>query len=393
MKRGSPSGSFGAAPKRRKHESFDAASSAAAIASHHERGTGSNDRFSRGGGGRGVGGSRAHSSSVVLRGRGSGANRGGTYHRGGSSFAESYRSDRSNCPSYRGARGGYHHAHTTSTLDESFRPRVCDVTTKDKLAAAAYNSTTSRVPAAAGQHQRSEQAAAAASPHQRVGGSVKSNKKARDVVVILEKAGLLQGHVSLVDAYERAATTEIANESLRDVRPDIVHQCLLALFDSDLAAERHLRVYINLIARVGKVVEVSPGLRPPRTYARFCGLMSVLLRDGRVCSAEGEVLMRTLPGSLAPVLPHGAEVVGVVNALASPVRTAMQLAQQAQAEPVSDALQGGIKNVSAFYCVSCTDDCDLSGVDYVSRTVCLSPYPLSSHVMCSRLCEAHARVL
>lgn len=230
------------------------------------------------------------------------------------------------------------------------------------------------------------------------GGSVprvprggRTPKTSRDVVVILEKAGLLLGNMGLVDAYERAATTEVANESLQNVRPDIVHQCLLALFDSDLAYQHRLRVYISLFARTGKVIEVSPALRPPRTFARFRGLMCALLRDGRVTATDGQVLMRVMPGTVAPVIPHGAEVVGITNALTAPIETAKKLAQHAQAHPVDDALQGGVKNVEAFYCISCTDDCSLDGVDYVSRTVCVSAYPTTAHVMCARIAEAHSR--
>lgn len=239
--------------------------------------------------------------------------------------------------------------------------------------------------------------AASASTHFRNGaqeGRVPrpKTKAVRNVVVILEKAGLLLGHMGLVDAYDRAATTELTNESLMDVRPDIVHQCLLALFDSDLAYQRRLRVYISLFTRSGKVVEVSPALRPPRTYNRFRGLISVLLRDGRVCSTDGQVLMRLMPGSVAPVIPHGAEVVGLTNSVSAPITTATQLAQDAVANPVDDALQGGIKNITAFYCISCTDDCNMDGIDYVTRSVCLSAYPMSSHVQCARICEGHSRV-
>lgn len=224
------------------------------------------------------------------------------------------------------------------------------------------------------------------------GGGHSRAGKPRDVVVILEKAGILLGNMGLVDAYDRAATTEIANASLTDVRPDIVHQCLLALFDSDLAYQHRLRVYISLFVRQGKVIEVSPALRPPRTYTRFRGLMAALLRDGRVCSTDGQVLMRLMPGSVAPIIPHGAEVVGLTNSLASPIVTATQLAQQAAAAPVDDALQGGIKHVTAFYCISCTDDCNLDGIDYITKSVCLSAYPMTAHVQCARVCEGHTRV-
>lgn len=209
-------------------------------------------------------------------------------------------------------------------------------------------------------------------------------------MVILEKAGLLLGNMGIVDAYERAATTELANESLKDVRPDIVHQCLLALCDSELAHENRLRIYISLFSRSGKVIEVSPALRPPRTYGRFRGLMASLLREGHVTSLDGQVLMRVMPGSVAPVIPNGAEVTGISNSMSAPVVTAVQLGTKGHKTPVDDSLQGGVKGVEAFYVISCTDDCNMTGIDYVTREVCLSAYPASSHVMCARICEGHA---
>ncbi|KPA84220.1 hypothetical protein ABB37_02272 [Leptomonas pyrrhocoris] len=242
-------------------------------------------------------------------------------------------------------------------------------------------------------HRRDSHPVQNAAP--RIQGSGRSRNgaaKPRDVVVILEKAGILMGNMGLVDAYDRAATTEIANASLKDVRPDIVHQCLLALFDSDLAYQHRLRVYISLFSRQGKVIEVSPALRPPRTYARFRGLMAALLRDGRITSTDGQVLMRLMPGSVAPIIPHGAEVIGLTNGLTAPIVTPTQLAQQAAAAPVDDALQGGIKHVTAFYCVSCTDDCNLDGIDYITKSVCLSAYPMTAHVQSARICEGHTRV-
>jgi len=212
----------------------------------------------------------------------------------------------------------------------------------------------------------------------------------RDVVVILEKAGLFLGRDGLVDAYDRAASAEIANESLKDVRPDIVHQCLLALYDTDLAFRRRLKVYISTIK--GKTIEVSPQLRPPRTYGRFKGLIATLLRDGMVkSSSDGQVLLRTLPGSVAPVIPHGAKVTGLTNSNQAPVRTATQLAKAARDVPVPNELQGGVKNVVGFYCISCTDDQDLSKIDYITDFACVNVYPASSHVICARICEGFGR--
>ena len=210
------------------------------------------------------------------------------------------------------------------------------------------------------------------------------------VVVILEKAGLWLGREGLVDAYERTATTEVANESLTEARPDIVHQCLLALFDSDLGAAGRLRIYISTTR--GCAIEVSPNMRPPRTFHRFKGLVETLLRDGRVVSADGETLLSVMQGTVSPAIPFGAPVVGLSCSKDVDVVSPTELAQKAIESPVPDTLQGGVKNVYAFYCVSCTDDASIAGIDYVTNSVCLSQYPLGPHVMCFRLCEGFSRV-
>ena len=60
----------------------------------------------------------------------------------------------------------------------------------------------------------------------------------------------------------------------RDVssaRPDITHQCLMMLLDSPLNRAGMLQVYIHTQRNV--LIEVSPHIRIPRTFKRFCGLM------------------------------------------------------------------------------------------------------------------------
>ena len=217
-----------------------------------------------------------------------------------------------------------------------------------------------------------------------------TNWRTRDVVVILERAGLWLGRDGIVDAYDRTPSVELTNESLKEIRPDIVHQCLLALFDSDLAYRDRLRVFISTVK--DKVIEVHPTLRPPRTYGRFKGLMESLLRDGVVQSADGVTLLRTLPGTVAPIIPHGAEVVGISCSTTAPIVSACALAQQAVKDPVSDSLQGGQKNALAFYVICCTEESDTSCVPYVTREVTPCAYPMASHVLCSRICEGFGRL-
>lgn len=210
------------------------------------------------------------------------------------------------------------------------------------------------------------------------------------VVVILAKAGLWTVATGLADAYATSASTKEGNPALEGARPDIVHQCLLALFDSEMGNSGRLRVFIETTR--GKTIEVSPHLRPPRTYVRFCGLMETLFRDGSVTTPDGgEALLRVMRGTAAPVVPYGAEVVGIGNDASAVVRSALRVSQDALASPVPNSLQGGTKDVAGFFVVACTDDGDIRDMDLVTKHVCFNEYPATSHVLCSRLCEGFAR--
>ncbi|EFA77002.1 putative ribosome biogenesis protein [Heterostelium album PN500] len=59
-----------------------------------------------------------------------------------------------------------------------------------------------------------------------------------------------------------------------EARPDILHQCLLALFDSPLNKAGFLQVYIRTTKNV--LIEVHPQTRIPRTFQRFAGLMAIV---------------------------------------------------------------------------------------------------------------------
>lgn len=243
---------------------------------------------------------------------------------------------------------------------------------------------TRAAPAAAGGFRPPERAAAQDRSAGTKAPRINTGKE-RSVVIILAKAGLRVGHQGLVDAYDRGITTTITTPHLADMRPDIVHQCLLAIFDSDLAASGRVQVYI--LTTRGTTIEINPSLRPPRTYARFKGLMEKLLNEGRVTSTDGAWLMRTVRGSIAPYIPYGADVTGIHNAESTPVHSAITLARAAVADPVPDTLQGGVKNAYAFYCISCTDDSNLDGLDFVTTTACLSRYPTTPHVAAARILE------
>ncbi|MCG2890465.1 MAG: hypothetical protein L7G97_06690 [Acidilobus sp.] len=73
-------------------------------------------------------------------------------------------------------------------------------------------------------------------------------------------------------------------------RPDIVHLSLLNLLEKAPVREGLAEVFVHL--QDGRVIAFSPGVRLPKNYDRFKGLMAQVLRLGRA-PPEGEPLIWT----------------------------------------------------------------------------------------------------
>ena len=98
-------------------------------------------------------------------------------------------------------------------------------------------------------------------------------------------------------------------QDVEDFRPDIVHQCLMALLDSPLSKAGRLNVIIR--TKKGVLIKVSPEIRLPRTYKRFSGLMAQLLTKMRIRSPEDKTtLLEIVNGPIESHLPPGALVIG-----------------------------------------------------------------------------------
>ncbi|CAM9438925.1 unnamed protein product [Choristocarpus tenellus] len=99
----------------------------------------------------------------------------------------------------------------------------------------------------------------------------------RRVIVVLQRASLetvktRKGDFQLLNCDDhRSLVTKKSGKDPKDLRPDIVHQELLALLDSPLNKAGKLQVYIHTNLNV--LIEVNPQIRIPRTFKRFSGLM------------------------------------------------------------------------------------------------------------------------
>ena len=77
-------------------------------------------------------------------------------------------------------------------------------------------------------------------------------------------------------------------KSTRFGRPDIFYLLLNVAMDSIANRRGHLRVYIH--TKHDEIINIDPGVRLPKSYNRFAGLMEDLFRKGKIESGGKELL-------------------------------------------------------------------------------------------------------
>ena len=211
---------------------------------------------------------------------------------------------------------------------------------------------------------------------------IKLYKDAKDrsqrLIVILEKAnleivkigksshGLLNcdEHMNLIRKYKKDPAF---------CRPDIVHQCLLMLFDSPLNRAGLLQVYIHTMNNV--LIQINPQTRFPRTFKRFASLMVQLLTKGNIKSANGpEFLLRVIKNPVTSHLPVGCRKIGTSFKAEKLIKPSELINSNAPDEPIVVVI-GAMAHGEA-------------AVDYTEESVCISKYPLSGALACTKIVSA-----
>ena len=120
----------------------------------------------------------------------------------------------------------------------------------------------------------------------RTGAKPQEGKK---LVVVIENATLevvkagKDHHLLNCDDHQHIIRK--VGKNIADCRPDITHQMLLALLDAPINKAGLLQVYIHTAQNV--LIEVNPQIRIPRTFRRFCGLMTQLLFKLSIRASDG----------------------------------------------------------------------------------------------------------
>ncbi|CDJ35043.1 nucleolar essential protein 1, putative [Eimeria mitis] len=132
----------------------------------------------------------------------------------------------------------------------------------------------------------------------------------RKVVVLLEDAVLelakgRQGSLQLLEGLQHRRLLQQEDRDSTDVRPDIVHHCLLTLQESPLNKVG------CILTRDRQLIEVHPQLRVPSTYEEFRKLMVNLLHTRRIRAVERNVtLLQVTKNDPNLFLPVGSRKIG-----------------------------------------------------------------------------------
>ncbi len=110
------------------------------------------------------------------------------------------------------------------------------------------------------------------------------------------RRGKSPAEILLEDSKHHSAMRSLEYREKRG-RPDIVHQCLLLLLDSEIAAE--VDVFVHTIR--GDIIWINPETRLPRNLNRFIGLMEDLLVKKRIV-ADGRILLELTDMKLEDII-------------------------------------------------------------------------------------------
>jgi rRNA small subunit pseudouridine methyltransferase Nep1 len=106
------------------------------------------------------------------------------------------------------------------------------------------------------------------------------------VISYCKKMGKNPSDVLLDNSWHFAAMKGIKNEIKRG-RPDIVHLCLLEACTIPLYEEDEIAVYVHTID--DKVISVGSGVRLPKSYHRFAGIIEKLFLE-KTIKFDGKTL-------------------------------------------------------------------------------------------------------
>ncbi|KAL8438024.1 hypothetical protein Efla_003564 [Eimeria flavescens] len=201
----------------------------------------------------------------------------------------------------------------------------------------------------------------------------------KKVVVLLDDAVLelakgRGGSLQLLEGLQHRHLLEREDRDTADVRPDIVHQCLMALQESPLNKAGRLCVFIR--TRDKQLIEVHQQLKVPPTYEEFRKLMINLLHTRRIRAVEKKV-------TLLQIIKNNPELFLPVSC--------RKIALSAKGRLVD--FEGFVSQFAAteipvFFIVGAVAHSNpTANSDMAEECISISPYGLSAAVCCSSICS------
>ncbi|KAL9650752.1 hypothetical protein ABK040_001805 [Willaertia magna] len=210
----------------------------------------------------------------------------------------------------------------------------------------------------------------------------------RKLIVVLEQCPLEVGKVGenykLLNSDEHRNYLHKHGKNPDIYRPDVVHQSLLALFDSPLNKANLLQVYLHTVDNT--LIEINPHTRVPRTYKRFAGLMVQLLYKQKITASDTEaVLFKVIKNPITDHLPSMAKRVALEFNQNRVIRLEeyVPILCQSSNNDITDVSN----DKPVVFVVGGFATGDLK-VDYVEEYISISNYPLSAAMVCMKICNA-----
>ncbi|PRQ55473.1 putative tRNA (pseudouridine(54)-N(1))-methyltransferase [Rosa chinensis] len=205
-------------------------------------------------------------------------------------------------------------------------------------------------------------------------------KSGPGVIFILEKASLEIGKVGkteqLLNSDDHANFLKKKGKNPAHYRPDILHQALLMVLDSPINKAGRLRcVYVK--TEDGKLIEIKPYVRIPRTFKRFSGVMLQLLQKLSI-SAVGkrEKLMRMIKNPVTQYLPVNSRKAGLSYSSEKLVS-------------IQKYVAAAENNMDLVFVVGAMAHGKVE-TDYTDDFVSICSYPLSAAYCITMICQALA---
>ena len=199
--------------------------------------------------------------------------------------------------------------------------------------------------------------------------------QSKRLIIILERANLevvkVKQNFELLNSDDHQNFIRKFKKDPAFCRPDILHQCLLMLFDSPLNRAGLLQVYIHTEKNV--LIEINPQTRFPRTFKRFAFLMVQLLHKLNIKAANSnEKLLRVIKNPITDHLPVGCKKFALSF-------KSSNLLSPKELVPKEDCPLVLVIGSMAHGAVN---------VDYTEGDFSISQYPMSAALTCTKICSA-----